>query len=351
MLNSTKINFILICLLFCTSNAKSKHGIIQKDRGERLGDRLLIICAVKFLALTHNNLNFYYMPSTFLDNYGLSKTETKIDDSIKARYKKQVTFSESSYEKTRDTTLFLAPWDAIDNLCNYFGKRDVYRTYFDQLQAMVTPLISLPQLDSPSDAISVAVHIRTGEGYDNPLLSAHIYKNVDTIFWGDAPKKPSRGAPADRTWPIKFPPEQYFIDQIKVLEDLLPDKKMIFYIFSDSLNPQALTERVTQYCSTKNTAFINAASPKSESPMVDMYKMATCDCLIRPDSSYSIVSQIMGNHKIVFSPQNYQWRDNILYITRVRLTFFDNVKNKAWECTFERCDQNILRQWVAALFA
>ena len=142
-----------------------------------------------------------------------------------------------------------------------------------------------------------------------------------------------------------------FIDQIKVLEELLPDKKMIFYIFSDSLNPQALTERITQYCSTENTAFINAASPKSESPMIDMYKMATCDCLIRPDSSYSIVSQIMGNHKIVFSPQNYQWRDKILYITRVRITFFDNIKNKAWECTCEQCDKNVLRQWVAALFA
>jgi hypothetical protein len=341
---------ITLSSIACSGSEPTRNAILQKDRGERLGDRLLIICAVKFLALMHGDLDFYYQDSQFLDNYMLSDTETKIDDTIKARYARSVPFSESGYKFSKPPTLFLAPWSCIDDFCAYFGKRHLYREHFKKLQQMLQPKVILPIVEAEPDAISVAVHIRKGEGYDTPLSSAQIYKNVDQIYWGEKYQSKKHGSPADRSWPDKFPPEQYYIDAIRILEELLPDKKIAFYIFTDCRNTQALTERIATYCTKDNVTFINATSPSSDSPMVDMNRIASCKCLIRPQSAYSIVSQIKGDPMIVFSPLSCEWHNNILYVTRIRLHLFNSTANKAMECTYEQCDKNLLRQWITELF-
>jgi hypothetical protein len=330
---------LIFCFLFFTLQLTAKNAIVQKNRGERLGDRLLIICATKFLALTHD-LDFYYRTSPFLDNCMLSDTEIKFDNTIQAHYNKIISFNEKSFKQAAPSTLFTAPWSCIDSFCNNFGKRHLYRTQFDLLQAMVTPKDLTSKLEITPHTISVAVHIRKGEGYDQPLSSIQIYRN-STI----------KGIPADRSWPNKFPPEQYYIDQICRLEDLLANKKITFFIFTDSLKPQDLTDRIAIYCAKENVSFINASKSLNDSPLVDMYKMATCDCLIRAESAYSIVSQIMGNHKLVFSPKHCAWHGNMLHIEQVKITIFDSIRNWATECTYEQCDKTILQQWINTIFA
>ena len=330
----------LVILCAYVGSVFAKNAIVQKDGGERLGDRLLIICAVKFFSLIHD-LDFYYHSSQSVEQCALSLTEKKFNDQVKACYQKTMPFSETALKQARLPTLFIAPWSCIDNFCQYFGKRHLYRTAFDQLRAMVKPLESLPALVTTGEAISVAVHIRKGEGYDNPPCSVQIYKRH---------RLRTGGVPVDRGWPSKVPPEQYYIDQILALEDLLYDKKINFYIFSDCFDLQALTERIKRHCARANATFIGASSYQGIPPIVDMCKMAACDCLIRPESSYSIVAQIMGNHKLVFSPQRWVWKGGILYITHVKVTLFDNVQNWATECTLEQCDKNLLKQWIKGLF-
>ena len=227
----------------------------------------------------------------------------------------------------------------------------MHRDLFDQLQAMLKPLAAIPKFEIPSNIISVAVHIRKGEGYDVPLLSAQIYKNVDKIFRGTQKQEFNGNTPSDRNWPSKFPPEQYYIDQINILADLLADKKIIFYIFSDCQDPLTLTSRIAEYCKKDNIAIVNAASSLKESPIIDLCKIASCDCLIRPQSSYSIVSQIMGNHKIVFSPHRCEWRNNILYVPQVKITMFNSKKNDSIEFLIDNCDKNLIKQWLDELFS
>jgi hypothetical protein len=279
-----------------------------------------------------------------MGEYTLSDSETKFDDTIKMRYKRTVPFSEEAFKHAKPSTLFIAPWSCIDHFCSYFGKRHLFRKQFDILQRMVTPKDIVPTLEIPQDTISVAVHIRKGDGHDNPLSSIQItgrpQENVT-----------HKRTPADCEWPSKFPPEQYYIDQIKILQDLLANRKINFYIFSDSFDPQALTERIAAYCAKENTNFINASSSKNDSPMIDMRNMALCDCLIRPESSYSIIAQIAGNPKIVFSPQRCTWRQNMLYVECVKVTLFDSVRNWATECVYEQCDKAMLQQWVNVIFA
>lgn len=339
-----------INLMLCSCFASARNGIVQADLGERLGDKLLIICAVKFLALVHD-LDFYYRPCwSLVEQFSLSRTEAKFNDHVKAHYNNITTFNPSSSQKTESSTLFMAPWSSIDNLCKQLGKRHIYRQYFDELQKMVTPIAQVTPFEIPHDSISVAVHVRKGEGYDNPLSSAQIYKDIDTIYWGTSNNAQAHGAPADRSWPYKFPPEQYYIDQINFLADLFPSRNITCYVFSDSLKPKELTQRFAHYCKKPNTKFINASSSKDDSPMIDICKIAACDCLIRAESSYSIIAQILGNHKIIFSPQKCEWRNNILYVPQVRLMLFDSINNKGLDCSLERCDKESLQAWINELF-
>ncbi len=45
--------------------------------------------------------------------------------------------------------------------------------------------------------------------------------------------------------------------------------------------------------------------------MDDFFALLDFDCLIRPDSNFSICAEILGNHKVVVSPENVTWETEI----------------------------------------
>ena len=327
----------LLFLMYCTLSLFAKNAIVQSSTGERLGDRLLYISAVKYFALLYD-LDFFYINSSLMDQFTFSITDIPISKKIESQYKNKAKFNEATYNKANSSTLFKAQWGVINNFYKNFGKRHAHRDIFDQLQQLLKPLGTIPTLNIPHGYISVAVHIRKGDGYDQPLQSQQIYRSH------------ARRISADRSWPKKFPPEQYYINQINLLAELLAEQQLIFYIFSDSHDPNKLTQRIASYCKHKNANFINASSSLQDSPIFDMCKMASCDCLIRPESSYSMVAQIMGNHKIVLFPQKAEWKDNILYIPEVNVILFNSIKNNTMQCVVQKCDSQILRQWLDELF-
>ena len=71
---------IIACILL-VSPLFARHAIVQEPGGERLGDKLLFYCAVKFLALQHD-LDFYYRPFARSDQFILSTQDAQFDDSI-----------------------------------------------------------------------------------------------------------------------------------------------------------------------------------------------------------------------------------------------------------------------------
>ena len=270
--------------------------------------------------------------------------------------------------------LFIARWSTIDIFSRCLGHKDLYRDYFAHLQKMLIPIAPLPKFDIPEGYISVAVHIRKGDGYDAALSSQQIYKSNANTWWQEenqyqeeyqrleeSQSQPDNQfieqteeveyrTPADRNWPHKFPPEQYYIDQVNSLSELLSNKKLIFYVFSDCKDPEALANRLKQHCKKENIVIINATTPLTESPLIDMFKMAACDCLIRPQSAYSIVSQIIGTHKVVCSPTRSEWRNNRLCITQVMLTLYDDKKNNSIELPLESYNADLIKQWFDKLF-
>ena len=55
--------------------------------------------------------------------------------------------------------------------------------------------------------------------------------------------------------------------------------------------------------------------------------MLDFDCLIRPDSNYSICASILGDFKVVVSPLHIQWKNNLPYIDKARFSIRTEAPN------------------------
>ena len=53
----------------------------------------------------------------------------------------------------------------------------------------------------------------------------------------------------------------------------------------------------------------------------DFFEMARFDCLIRPDSNYSIMAEKIADYKIVISPLSYKKTGNNIVIDEVQIKY------------------------------
>ena len=175
---------------------------------------------------------------------------------------------------------------------------------------MLQPVVSLPTITLPQDKVTVAVHVRKGGGFDQPLSSVQYYtKNMV-----------SRKFYADKEFPRKFPPEQYYVDQIKRISKLFNDAPLFVYIFTDDRSPLRLVDRIKKAVNKNNITFScrNHDNVHNAHVVEDFYNIARFDCLIRSGSNFALAAQILtGNHKVVIYPKHWQWVGRKLVIDEV----------------------------------
>lgn len=212
----------------------------------------------------------------------------------------------------------------------------------------------------PKDKITIAVHIRKGNGggehsdgsllsqqqYNiNTLTSTYIYDYINFPFeweipvrcfhetyapeWirylGDQYEKYPSGTPLDKIdlWRTKFPPEQYYIDQLKKIIAELPSSTQYYVqIFTDDKDPKALYNRIVHAIAQENIQFYyhdhkNMSFEKRIT--YDLYTMSQFDILIRSQSYFARAAELIGNHKIVIHPLTGIWIDGVLFMNYVAI--------------------------------
>ncbi len=183
--------------------------------------------------------------------------------------------------------------------------------FVTELRNMLEPVVPLPQITLPPDKLTVAVHIRKGGGFDRPLNSTQYYHSniVGNKFY------------ADRRWPSKFPPEQYYVDQIKKVSDLFGDAPLFVYIFTDDRNPSILVNRMQKAVNKNNITFScrNRGNVHNAHVVEDFYNMSRFDCLIRSGSHFGLAAQLLGNHKVIIYPKHWKWEGRKLIIDEVSI--------------------------------
>ncbi len=328
-----KIINLILCNIFWLSSIAicfpSQQGnAITYNLSGRFGDNILQYCRAKWCSFIYD-IPLIYKPFQHSNKLAMHQLEKiKYIQGIEKQFKHRVNLkediptinvnavSQTLFIKNSYTQGFIKTKpDGIvyEYMIQYpqFGK---------ELRKMLQPAIQVKNLDLPADKITVAIHIRKGSGPDKPLASVQQYVSNDYSVTYEKQSLGKRYFFIDKVYPTKFPPEQYYIDQIKKLSFLLNDTPLFVYIFTDAKDPINLVKRFEKIINKPNITFACNESNVFNYQyhfIDDYYNMAQFDCLIRSSSHFGLAAQMLGNHKIIIHPQHAQWINDKIVIDKV----------------------------------
>ncbi len=321
--------YCILLHLLCIALQIYPHAITFQKNPGRLGDQILNYCKHKWLAHKYN-LDLYVPDFTYKQCFALNQLEKSEKQLDRDKYMHNVKIkADTDIRPRRDQDmLYVGHYYLMINSIadqskwadHLFGLTIVDAVFGNKIQNMLRLRVELSDIALPSNCISVAMHIRKGGGFDKPLASVQ-YK--DQIDGSSKIKKGSQFA--DRSQPFKFPPEQFYLDQLCNLYEYLNKQDLCVYVFTDDKNPQAIVDRLQERVPYKNIQFNWRPSGNAHNKNVieDIYAMSQCDYLIRSKSHYPWIAQMMGQHKGIIYPVSYSWKGALLHFTKSHLDLPD----------------------------
>lgn len=313
--------FFLNAFFFLTILLNCKNGISYQLTKGRLGDQMIAYAQTLWFSHIYD-LDFFYNPFDHASNFVLHTAHNLVySKDIEAEFNKIVPITKNtSFDFNDEKTLYFnslntkkSPFENLDSIQKIALE---YPWFKKLLQQLFTPIFYIQKLNIPKEFISVAVHIRMGSGTDKGCISKPFF---NTLEYYNLPEKiidksDLKKLFSDEQYPNKFPPYQFYIDQINLLIRLFPNKKFLIYIFTDHKNPIYVANLLSNHIDSKNQCLFKTSLSKREKPLSsveqDFYWMSQCDFLIRAGSNLSRAAQLFGNHSLVIYIKNARWHED-----------------------------------------
>jgi len=155
----------------------------------------------------------------------------------------------------------------------------------EEIKTLLSPLKKIDGPTPPPGYTSVAVHVRTGGGFDSELSIA--------------------------TQPEHFTGIHYYATQMQHLADKYPDTKFWFFIFTDDQHPAKLVSALSKLVNAPNISMEYRRKNRHNINIVeDIILMSRCRYLIKPKSSYSGMAAIIGKHEEVLDLKSGAYTNN-----------------------------------------
>lgn len=324
----------LVLLLFLFSFVRCYSAAVthvdHHDWGGRLGDKLIMYVKAKWVAHAYN-LPFYYKQFPYSDQFVFHDRDphltSHLANQLRPHHLLRGPQSNLKNDMQNKNALYIVHYYFL--LSSWGSHQQEYdsqeimawpevindQVFLAEIKKSIKPRHTLSLFTPPTDRISVAVHVRKGDGHDWPLLSPQQY-DPDNL---DPEETTPEGTFSDIVWPLKFPPDQFYIDQIKRISQLYDDKPLYVHLFTDHINP---TQLIATYKKAVNKDNITYGCRENENRytinvLEDLFSMAQFDCLIRGGSNFPQISQLIGNYQIVLYPQSRKWIGNTMIIDQV----------------------------------
>ena len=323
-----KKSYILLLFTLIIS-CRAERYITYGLNGGRFGDNVFNYFKARWLAHKYD-LVFLYKPFGHSHLLGMHQFEKRYNISYaKSRKVIDVKFEKIIANNTDEDILFVSNF--YINLGDYF-KYPIQDPEFRRLlHKMLEPTVPIEKLPLPDDMLTIAVHVRKGSGRDGRLFSNQIYRS-----------RRAKQDFVDKKVPNKFPPEQYYINQINDLSAILDNPPMYIYLFTDADKPKSLVNRFKKYVKNKNIVIESRSQNQwSRTTLEDYYRMVHFDILIRSDSYFSLASLLLGNHAISIRPIKFRWSGNNLLIDKLSLHLIDLEQNKEQHVLLEKLDDSV----------
>lgn len=275
----------------------------------RLGDNLICYLHAKWVSYRYE-IPLLYTPFPHSDAFAFDELEKRL--SPKKNMKKIVLRNGSDLihkilGHCKKKVLFVVPYfpessgerEKLQQLSHndpFFSVDWKDENFRAVLREMLKPKTPLKLTDCPHDKVSVAIHVRTGRGFD-----PESYKKMTTLAG-------------------KLPPPQFYLDALDAVCKLLPDQEIYFHIFTDDPEPHEIVNLIDEHLKTLRSApyaigFRNSKNNHDLNILEDMFSMMQFDCLIRPESNFSIIPSLLKDYKLLIHPLRWETRASQHFFT------------------------------------
>lgn len=362
MIHRSFTKIVLLMLSLSSYNIACKNiiaGNIHKN--VELGNGMLFYATAKILSLKYN-IPLFYTPFKHSELFCLSDNEKSIDPTKQNR----LNFMSIVYEKDllgKNNAAFFTELHTLIDYINPIHIEELKKNIKFKKIPNVSPL--------PKDVISIAVHIRKGNGSDEAFhvnlrskqefdynkskvqiinnyeyfifdcwsfkrnngyfdyddfyyncLKNNLYSNSSKTINTNTENSYSKSNQDTIRYVdgVNFPPNQYYIDQLNALANEYSNKKLFVHIITDAVDPENLIKIIKQHIKNSNVTFYyenNRHLSYTERIHQDLYFLSRTNVLIRGYSSFARIAEFLGNHEQIIFPLDCEWDGNKLIMTKI----------------------------------
>jgi len=280
--------------------------------GGRFGDNLLAYCHAKWISYSYT-IPLLYKRFGYSEQLMMHLLETPYDLALEKTFEKVIIYAPGCVIDPCAGYLYVIPYFP-ESMIDYSNAKFPYLFATDWadpafkslLRKMIAPIapINGPQL--PENYFTVALHVRKGTNWDVPHDKTTPQKLTASL-------------------PLLFAPDSYYINQLKKIVMLVPDKSIYVHVFTDDFNPGQLAEKYRKavdnermifgYRTTRNYDFLYILD--------DFFALTQFDCLIRTHSNFSFTASKLGNYTIQITPWHSTMKNNETIIDQVTISIDD----------------------------
>lgn len=268
----------------------------ELDTETRFGDQLVSYLNARWIAY-HYGYSFLYKPFRYSENFALDALEERWSEEKEKGFDQQIRHEKGAhflsmydgsllykipfFSSQPDDLKYKPDWAVFPIHWKDPGFNALLRSLFQPAKKL--DLIALPK---EKYALTVALHVRRGGGVDD--MFAHIL------------------------WPLRFPPDSYYIESLRKMAEFFPNQSIYAFIFTDEEEPQKIASKLQEALSDLpiTLGYRETGNHHSANVIEDFYSMMQFDCLIRSTSNFSLIPSVIGNYKVVITPQHHLWHVN-----------------------------------------
>jgi hypothetical protein len=301
-----KHRVIIFFLLLSVIQLDGKSAVTYNFSGGRFGDSLIAYCHAFWIAYIFD-LDLLYKPFKYSEQMLMHETDTLYSNNSIQNYKQILHISHAFISGVQPDILYIVPFfceshiEHDDPRCPFLFQVDwKNKDFIKALKKRIAPKyqLSLPQL--PDEGITIALHVRKGTGWDIPKFAPTFEKLTEMH-------------------PLKWPPDSYYIEQIKKLIEFFPNQKLYIYLFTDHDKPLEIIEKYQKIVNSPHIVWSCRQQENSQDLNVleDFFALMQFDCLIRNDSNFSIIASKLGDYQILIAPWGSKMNSGQIIIDEV----------------------------------
>lgn len=280
--------------------ASSQNKVTYETTGGRFADNLLSYIHTKWVSYKYQ-VPLVYRPFIYSNRLMLQIR----NQSLQKRYYKKLVdltnpaivnlrkgegilfkvlyFPESQYERKSCISYRRGAWP-------YFAVDWKNSRFIEEVMKDISPRVPLNLAKILDNRINVAMHLRRGGMWD--------------------------GAKERKEFPLKFLHDNFFIEQLKRLYELMDKKALYVHIFTDDLNPKRILEKYREEFRGYDIEFYIREENNSDRNFVleDFFSFFKFDCFIHSESNYSYIPSMLGNYLVTIYPDSFKIiKDRVIY--------------------------------------